>query len=658
LTNGQFELSWPTCPSNFYQVEWTRTFRAWDVLTPPLAAPPSGGLIWITSNSPPCQFFRVVVRPLTNSPVPAVAGVYENQWLVHGGISRHYRLNIPQGYDPSRPAPLVMMLHGHNQTATEFAGNLPGLANYANQLGAIVVFPDGTLDAQGTGWNVLDPSPRNPVDDVGFVLALIEELSGALNIDRKRVYAGGFSNGGQLVHHLGSSTTNVFAAFAAVGSAVAGEYGNPGVLTYQPPPLEPMPVLIVNATNDCKRPFWGGLNDEGSLQPPAFDAVAHWTNANACVPPPVVSTNWVVTNHVHRVFADTCAGPYLPFNADSTNVVIREHYQLTCVPGTEVLFVTLSDGGHEWPEASDHVGFDASYEALEFFLRHCRCDAAGASSPLVIPTTPGVYDLALCDQDYSRTFRLQIPALYNPAVATPLVLAMHGGGQTMRDFAAQHPALFGKCEAENVILVLPEALKHPMTGETLWMNKPFDYVVDDRSFVTNLIEHLAANLNVDRTRIYLTGFSGGGSFSHYFASTWPGVVAAIATVCTQTGWNDPVTGLIPTPPAPLEPMAVMMVRGTADTKRPFNGGLNLDNVLCRSAADDMAYWTAGSLCAAGSVSIATPYGLNVRFPNCAGTTEVVLVRVDTMPHLWPDAMDGYGFDANDSVIDFLLRHSR
>jgi hypothetical protein len=35
-----------------------------------------------------------------------------------------------------------------------------------------------------------------------------------------------------------------------------------------------------------------------------------------------------------------------------------------------------------------------------------------------------------------------------------------------------------------------------------------------------------------------------------------------------------------------------------------------------------------------------------------------IVAIDTMPHLWPNAADGFGFNANVSVIDFLLRHAR
>jgi poly(3-hydroxybutyrate) depolymerase len=43
-----------------------------------------------------------------------------------------------------------------------------------------------------------------------------------------------------------------------------------------------------------------------------------------------------------------------------------------CAPGTEVIFVTLTDGGHTWPDRNDNLGVDANEDVLRFFLRHAR----------------------------------------------------------------------------------------------------------------------------------------------------------------------------------------------------------------------------------------------------------------------------------------------
>jgi poly(3-hydroxybutyrate) depolymerase len=60
-----------------------------------------------------------------------------------------------------------------------------------------------------------------------------------------------------------------------------------------------------------------------------------------------------------------------PPNVAQPNQVIVRRWA-TCAAGTEVIFVTLTDGGHTWPDASDHLGFDANAEVPKFFLRHTR----------------------------------------------------------------------------------------------------------------------------------------------------------------------------------------------------------------------------------------------------------------------------------------------
>lgn len=657
LTNTTVELRWLGCTNAAYQVETSHQLPQWQTYSSPLAAPPGGGLMTnFAATNYTAQFFQLRVLALTNSPLPVLPGNF-SLYFAHDGLPRHFRLTIPTNYTGAA-LPLALILHGHNQTADDFAAQHPELIAYANQRGVLLVLPDSTSNARGTGWNDSEVTPENPVNDVAFLLALIDHLDTALNVDRKRVYAGGFSNGGQMCHWLTGHTTNVFAAVAAVGSAVAGAQGG-NVLVTNPPPTGPIPALIVNATNDCKRPFWGGANDEGALQPPAFASVAHYTNADFCVSLSATSTNYFVTNSgsINRFAA--CPANGLNPMAMVTNLIIREHYQLACAPGTEVLFVTLTDGGHRWPNAADNLGFNANREVLDFFLAHCNCAASGAVPTLVVPTAPGQYNLQLCDQGYSRLFRLQVPATYNPANATPVVFTFHGGKQTVESFSAEHPALFTKCNNEGVILVLPQATVHPQTGQTLWGNKPFDVVVDDVAFFTNLLEHLDATLNVNRKRVYACGFSNGGGMSHYLASTTTGLLAAIGPVCTQTGWNDPVTGLIPTPPAPLEPMPVLIVRGLLDPDRPFTGGTNQsDGTLCRSAADDTAYWVGADTCIGAPVVTSMLNVTNYTYQVCTGTTEVRLVAVGRMAHLWADAADGFNFDANVTVIDFLLRHAR
>jgi poly(3-hydroxybutyrate) depolymerase len=430
-----------------YQIERTITLGSWQAAGRPVPAPAAPG--WMTNIQSIVTnqtFFRLVATPLTTSPVPTMPGTYANLSLASGGIARSYRLNIPTNYTGGAPAPLAFILHGHGQTADSFALQHPDLASLANNAGMILVIPQSTTSERGTGWINFIPEPgAAPMDDVAFVLDLLEHVAATLNVDRQRAFAGGLPNGGQLVHYLGARTTNVFAAFASVGSAIGGGAGGSN-LVYAPLPSAPTPILIVNATNDCTRPFWGGLNTDGQLQPSVQEAVDHWTtNVNACFNTPIVTTNYVATNFV-QLFIANRGGPCPPPAQLIANLVIRSTW-LGCSNWVEVAQVTLTDGGHLWPDAGDNVGFDANREVLEFFLRHCRCDAPGATNPLVTPPAPGTYERSFCDQGYWRKFRLMIPTGYTGATQTPLLFTFHGGEQTIAEFGGQHPDLFAKCNA-------------------------------------------------------------------------------------------------------------------------------------------------------------------------------------------------------------------
>ncbi len=364
---ASLDLYWFASSNHSYYIEQTITLTNWSPINWPIPAPAVDG--WVTNtiaNSRSNLFFRLRSDQLTNSPVPTVAGVYSLD-IGHDGLARTYRLNIPATYNPAVPAPLVFMLHGGGQTANEIAAMHSALAHHANTNGMILVMPQSAHNERQTAWFNEDPIPGEPyVNDVSFILGLIDHLDASLNIDRTRVYSAGFSSGGIMTHYLGARTTNVFAALAAVGASIASERRNSGVVTTNPPAAGPMPVLIVNSTNDCQRTYYGGYNSSSNYIPPAITAAYYWTNANLCAGAPLMTTNNVMTQNIFRF--EACDSKPPP-GMLQPNQVTRMHWQ-TCAPNAEVIFITLTDGGHLWPDASDNVGFDANLAVIEFFKRH------------------------------------------------------------------------------------------------------------------------------------------------------------------------------------------------------------------------------------------------------------------------------------------------
>jgi len=177
------------------------------------------------------------------------------------GLTRHYLIDAPAG--PADAAlPLVLVFHGFRHSA---AGLRSGL-DFAQRAAAgtlVAVHADGRddvrlLDRLGRGWDIAPGDTR----DTAFVRALLDTLERERCIDRRRIYATGFSNGGFLSNLLGCQLGERLAAIAPVAGARP--------LDACAPPA-PMPVLF----------FHGGAD---RVVPPRLTvgAAAWWRRANRC----------------------------------------------------------------------------------------------------------------------------------------------------------------------------------------------------------------------------------------------------------------------------------------------------------------------------------------------------------------------------------------
>jgi len=116
-------------------------------------------------------------------------------------------LYVPTTYDPAKPAPLVLFLHGKFWTEIDYMA-MPFFRQLAESTGAVVVAPYGRGDIQ-----YADPAP---VD----VYATLDAVVAALNIDRKRIYLAGHSMGGFGVFEVGPEHANRFAGFLCASGSM------------------------------------------------------------------------------------------------------------------------------------------------------------------------------------------------------------------------------------------------------------------------------------------------------------------------------------------------------------------------------------------------------------------------------------------------------
>ncbi|MEI6750008.1 MAG: T9SS type A sorting domain-containing protein [Bacteroidota bacterium] len=161
-----------------------------------------------------------------------------------------------------------------------------------------------------------------------------------------------------------------------------------------------------------------------------------------------------------------------------------------------------------------------------------------------------------------RTYRVYIPAVYNPDVPVPLLFNLHGYGSNNIE-----QEIYGDfrpiADTADFIIVHPNGT-FDFQNNRFW-NTFGTSTVDDIGFLSALIDTLSADFAIDQNRIYSTGMSNGGFMSYELACGLSDRIAAIASVTGSMTFAhmNLCDARHPTP--------VMEIHGTADATVPYIG---------------------------------------------------------------------------------------
>ncbi len=188
-----------------------------------------------------------------------------------GFEGRPYPLEVARGHDPARPTALLLVLHGFTSSGDDIE-RWWQLAALAEARDVLVAHPDGTVDANGNRfWNATDAccdSYGTGVDDVGYLRAIIADVSARYAVDPGRVYVTGHSNGGYMAHRMACDAADVVAAVAPVSGV---GWKDPSHCR----PGAPMAVLEIMGTEDGN---WEG----SSASPGSAEDLANWAAIEGC----------------------------------------------------------------------------------------------------------------------------------------------------------------------------------------------------------------------------------------------------------------------------------------------------------------------------------------------------------------------------------------
>jgi polyhydroxybutyrate depolymerase len=317
-------------------------------------------------------------------------GGFTNISIMSGGLSRKAIMYVPKLSVLQAKAPLIVDNHGWGCTM-ENEMKKSRFNEFADRDGFVVVWPQGYYKATQPLWPSWLPvalpiyswshgyvtnagtccpaAAAKHVDDVGFVVDLIEHIKGeiALNteyaseIDSRRIYAAGQSGGAMFAQRLGCELNDVFAAIAPVsGPILDGKIIGilPAVLSGSDPfhCSGSMPTLYFHGTADIGVPF--------------------------------------IMEPFHRLFMGFPGVAYYKEQRKKLNGIPRsdkgtitfQHEHATCTsfgtPATNATFCDIKGGGHSWPGypgghkhgvfKTDFTSINASEEILAFFRQHSK----------------------------------------------------------------------------------------------------------------------------------------------------------------------------------------------------------------------------------------------------------------------------------------------
>ena len=191
--------------------------------------------------------------------------------------ARPYGLKVPAGYEEQQSVPLVVLLHGYSSNGSTQNAYFR-LGAQADRGGFLLAYPDGTRDAMGNRfWNATDACCdfyARGVDDVAYLDAMIDEISGRYRVDAGRVFLVGHSNGAFMAHRYACDRAGRVAAIVTLAGMQWQDPARCGAGS-------PVSVLHVHGRDDGTIRYEGGSTPKGAY-PGAVATAGAWAAKDGC----------------------------------------------------------------------------------------------------------------------------------------------------------------------------------------------------------------------------------------------------------------------------------------------------------------------------------------------------------------------------------------
>jgi len=242
---------------------------------------------------------------------------------------------------------------------------------------------------------------------------------------------------------------------------------------------------------------------------------------------------------------------------------------------------------------------------------------APVTDPCGMPSNVARVDFS--HEGRSRGAEISLPNSYN-GQSTPVVINFHGRNSTVN----QH-RLMTQMDADatslGFIAVYPEGIGNTFNAG-LCCGEAQSQNINDVDYTRVLVDELAKELCIDRSKMYATGLSNGGYMTQRLACEAPDLFAGYASIA----------GLLVAPACtPSEPKPIVHFHGTADAIVPYDG-----NAFLQSAQQTMDGWAARNGCNGTTSEVFSQGDAScVAYDGCPMGAEVELCTIDGGGHTWP-----------------------
>jgi polyhydroxybutyrate depolymerase len=307
----------------------------------------------------------------------------------------------------------------------------------------------------------------------------------------------------------------------------------------------------------------------------------------------------------------------------------------------------VSEGDGQGPPMSKLAGRKT---ILGFFLGAVSllfpfCPARAQSPPDLLPQS-------LFHDGRERTWYLYVPEAVRQAQVeggtssgeappVPLVVALHGGGETVLK-AAEVNGFTSLADTEGFIVAYPRAVRwYWNDGRDDPITFAAENQVDDVGFISKVIDRVLRDYNVDPSRIYVVGHSNGGMMALRIGCELTDKIAAVGSVIAAL--PEDLSSMCD----PSRSVPIVMIAGTDDPLVPWEGGeVTVGDILrgrVISVPETVEFWRRRNYCGTLPVLSELPDrdrldGTTVTlraYRDCAGLSDVFLYQINGGGHRWP-----------------------